>query len=123
MKIDKADSLFSKYIRTRDKWTCQRCKKQYPENSQGLHASHFYGRANENTRFDPDNVCAICFGCHQYFDEKNREDYRDFKLKQLGKKRFDDLKIRANLYCKKDRKLVYLYVKELWKTLTDTKLK
>ena len=117
MKIDKTDALFSKYIRTRDNWTCQRCQKQYPENSQGLHCSHFYGRANENTRFDPDNCTAICFGCHQYFDEKNREDYRDFKLKQLGKKRFDELKIRANLYCKKDRKLAYLYVKQLFNNL------
>ena len=117
MKLDKADILFSKYIRTRDKWTCQRCKTKYSENSKGLHNSHYFGRQNEGTRFDPENCMALCYGCHQRWDERNREEYRDFKIKQLGEQGFKILRARADLPKKKDRKLSYLIVKELYKTL------
>jgi 5-methylcytosine-specific restriction endonuclease McrA len=119
MKIDKADALFSKYIRIRDNWTCQRCHTRHEEGSRGLHCSHFFGRANENTRFDPQNCTAICFGCHKYFDEKDREAYREFKIKQIGKKEFEKLTIRARMSCKKDRKLSYLYVQQLFKELEE----
>lgn len=110
IKIDRADQLFSKWIRNRDSWQCQRCKKQYPEGSQGLHNSHFYGRGHESTRFEPDNCQALCFGCHQYLGS-NPNDHRDFMLKKLGQKRFDTLLIQANTYKKKDRKLEAL----IWK--------
>ena len=102
IRIDKADSLFSKWIRTRDGWTCQRCLTKYPVGSQGLHNSHFYGRGHENTRFEPDNCQALCFGCHQYLGS-NPNDHRDFMLKKLGQKRFDTLQLQANTYKKKDR--------------------
>ena len=119
MKIDKADSLFSKYIRIRDKWICQRCRKQYEEGAGGIHCSHFYGRRNENTRFEPDNCISLCYGCHKYFDETNREAYRDFKIKQLGDKRFKTLKLQANLYKKKDRILEVI----TWKAALEEQLK
>jgi len=112
IKIDKADTAFSKYIRTRDKWTCQRCKTMYPEKHQGLHNSHYFGRGNECTRFDPENCIALCFGCHQAWDS-NKEDYRDFKIKQLGEKRFKALRVRASSICKKDREMSYLKAKKL----------
>ena len=114
IKIDQADRYFSLYIRNRDKWTCQRCKKKYEEGSQGLHCSHFWGRSNESTRFDPDNACSICFGCHNYF-HANPEDHRNFVLKRLGEKRFIILEIKRNTYCKKDRKLQ----KIVWKTMLE----
>lgn len=120
MQIDKADQLFSKWIRTRDKWTCQRCKTKYQENSQGLHCSHFYGRRNESTRFEPDNCIALCYGCHKYFDETNREAYREFKLNQLGQKRFDTLKVQVNTYKKKDRKLEAIIWKQALKKYDST---
>lgn len=117
MKIDQADTYFSRYIRTRDNWTCQRCLKRYEEGSQGLHCSHFFGRRNEATRFDEDNCVALCFGCHKYFDEHNREAYRDFKLNQLGEKRFKALKVRANTIKKKDRKMEAIKWREALKSL------
>ena len=104
IKIDKADSLFSLWIRKRDKWTCQRCWRIYPEGSQIIHNSHYYGRGKENTRFEPDNCDAICFGCHQYF-HANPNEYREWKLKQIGTRRFDTLMVQAHTYKKKDRKL------------------
>ena len=66
IKRTKWDVVFSNYIRYRDNWTCQRCKKQYIEKSQGLHCSHFYGRRSWATRIEPCNAMALCFGCHQH---------------------------------------------------------
>jgi len=111
MKLDKADTTFSKYIRLRDDYTCQRCHRK----SESVACSHFFGRTGESTRYDPDNCVTLCYGCHQYFDETNREAYRDFKLKQLGEKGFNALKLRANLYKKKDRKMSLLIAKMLLK--------
>jgi len=114
IKIDEADRVFSRYIRTRDKWTCQRCGRQYEEGSPGLHASHFHGRGKENTRFDPDNVDSIDFGCHNYF-HANPLEYVKWKKKQLGDKKFKMMEIRANTLCKKDRKLSLIIAKKLLK--------
>ena len=66
IKRTKWDAVFSDYIRYRDNWTCQRCGKEYPEKSQGLHCSHFYGRRSWATRIEPCNAMALCFGCHQH---------------------------------------------------------
>jgi len=116
IKIDPADKVFSIYIRTRDNWTCNRCHTTYPPNSSGLHNSHYFGRGNECTRFDPENCDALCFGCHQAWDS-NKEDYRDFKIKQLGEEGFIKLRFRASSVCKKDRKLAKLQAEELLKLL------
>src|SRR3990167_1429272 len=105
LKIDRADQLFSQWIRLRDK-KCVRChspvkfayKTDLPISHQ---ASHFYGRARENTRFEPDNVDTLCMGCHRSWGSDDREAYRAFKLKQLGAERFNSLMIQANLYHKK----------------------
>jgi len=115
MKFDKADTTFSKYIRYRDNWTCQRCHKRHPENSQGLHCSHYFGRAKEGTRYDPDNCDALCFGCHQEWGSNDKESYRNFKIKQLGINVFKLLEIKAFTYHKKDRKMSYIIAKLLLK--------
>ncbi len=113
IKLRKADVEFSKYIRTRDRWTCVYCKKTFEPPTAGLQNSHFWGRARENTRFDPDNCDALCFRCHQYLGGDGREDYIDFKKKQLGEKGYADLKIRAFQYRKRDDKIILLWLKTL----------
>jgi len=115
-KIDKADKLFSFYIRTRDKWTCQRCGEKHEERSQGLHNSHYWGRGRESTRFSETNCAAICLGCHRYFHAYPQEYYK-WKLNQLGEKEFQKLEVSANMRCRKDRKLSYLFAKQLLKKL------
>jgi len=77
MKIrrSKADDLFSRYIRTRDNWTCRRCEKRFEKGAQGLHAAHLYSRRHWSTRHwtgspdVPSNALALCFHCHQYTGE------------------------------------------------------
>jgi hypothetical protein len=120
IRLDKADQIFSKYIRLRDNYTCIRCYKFYP-GGLGLQASHFHGRGKESTRFDPENLDALCAGCHQYWGSTDREAYRAFKLKQLGKAHFDALMLRANTPTKKDRKMQYLIWNEAYKQLLKEK--
>ena len=116
VKIDPADSAFSQYVRTRD-GKCVRCgsgvrfnDKGYPVSHQ---ASHYFGRGRENTRFDPENVDTLCGGCHRLWGSDDRETYREFKIKQLGDDGFDNLRIRANLTMKKDRKAALLIARKL----------
>ena len=96
MKRSKWDKVFSDAVRTRDKWSCQRCNKYYPSGKrQGLHCSHFYGRAKYSTRFDFDNAEALCYGCHQYLGS-HPEDHRKHKMIKIGKSTFQKLTLRSN---------------------------
>lgn len=117
MKIDKADKKFSEYIRTRDEWRCKRCGTQYEPPTAGLHNSHYFGRGKENTRFDPENCDALCFKCHIEWGSANREEYRRFKIAQLGEEKFRDLEVRAEILVRKDRKAAYILAKCLLETL------
>lgn len=96
MKRSKWDKVFSDAVRTRDKWVCQRCGKYYPIGKrQGLHCSHFYGRAKYSTRFDFDNAESLCYGCHQHLGS-HPEKHRQHKIKKIGKKKFYRLTLRSN---------------------------
>lgn len=118
IKIDKADQVFSQYIRFRDKFTCKRCWKYYPE-GKGLSACHFWSRWHEGTRFESDNVISMCFGCHQRMDADKHGEFRDFMLKRLGEKRFKTLEVQARTYCRKDRAMAYLVSKALLNSLSS----
>lgn len=114
IKIRKADVLFSKYIRQRDGWKCQACGKNYKENPQGLHCSHYWGRGRENTRFDPENCIALCFYHHKLWGHGDeRDNYTKYMVKRLGKQAFKKLKIRAYQYKKKDDKLILIWLTKL----------
>jgi 5-methylcytosine-specific restriction endonuclease McrA len=99
MKRTKEDRVFSRLIRERDEWTCQRCGKVYPENHQGLHCAHIFSRARMSTRHDMLNAVALCYGCHRYLDT-NPQLKRHFFRERLGHAVYDDLEARS-------RRLVY----------------
>lgn len=63
------DDAFSKCIRLRSDYVCERCEKDYKDNPGSLHASHFFGRRRLSTRFDPHNAASHCVTCHQYLGE------------------------------------------------------
>lgn len=113
VRIDSADKYFSLFIRYRANWKCERCGTPYEVGSQGLHCSHFWGRARESTRFDPENCVAHCHGCHAFLTA-NPELHREWKLKQIGQQRYDLLMVRAHTTQKKDRLLVAIIYKELY---------
>lgn len=120
IKIRQSDKLFSEYIRTRDNWTCQRCGKQYQPPTQALHCSHFMGRGKENTRFDPLNCDALCYGCHQYFTSHPAEHYQ-WQVERKGQKLVDALVLRSNTYKKRQDKDECLIWREAIKDLTNNK--
>ena len=113
LKIFPSDSIWSKYIRTRDNWTCQRCDKKYAPPTSALHCSHFWSRGNWSVRFDEDNTEALCYGCHSYLGG-NPQEHREFILNKLGQKEFDALQKRRNTPLKSGQKK-YLLSKEFRK--------
>lgn len=108
------DLEFSRFIRERDNFTCQRCGTQHTPNSTGLHASHFIGRANRSTRWDPQNVDAMCNGCHQYLETHKATTYRAWKQDQLGEQAFLDL-IRRSQQIKKWKEAELIELRSSWK--------
>lgn len=91
----KADTIFSKYIRTRDRF-CFFCMK-----NEGKQCSHFWGRGNSATRYDEENCDAVCGGCHMRHEGSKQGEYRTRKIKQLGQERYDELEKRARSIVKR----------------------
>lgn len=93
IKISTADSHFSKCVREAAGWKCEACGTQYPENAQGLHCSHYFGRRAYGVRFDPNNAFAHCFGCHSKLGG-NPDDFRQWVVDQIGEGLIDILRER-----------------------------
>ena len=115
IKLRPSDRLWTKYIRIRDNFTCQKCGRQYAEdNCRNLGVSHYYGRGNENTRFDDDNCIALCtLPCHQRWGEQDRAEYTEFMKQRLGEDGFRNLEIKKNIRKDRDDKADRLYLKQL----------
>ncbi len=101
IRRDARDARFSKAVRQRDRFTCQRCGTVHAENSSGLHAMHMFSRRIQATRFDMENAAAGCYGCHQYLDSHPNEKQAFFR-QRLGDEAFDALSARA--HAKRDRR-------------------
>lgn len=103
IKITPADRWFSLYVRARDNWTCQRCGSQFDpyvegadnRHLKGLHCAHANTRGKHGTRVEPDNACAMCYGCHSYLDA-NPEEKIEFFKERLGEDRYWELKRQSN---------------------------
>lgn len=123
IKLRPSDKAFSQYIRLRDK-QCLRCYSKVQLNDAGLpvthQASHFQGRGKENTRFDPENVCTLCTGCHQFFTA-NPIDHYQWQVNRLGQKTVDAIKLRSNQYKKRDDKMDLIIAKKLLDVVKENK--
>lgn len=95
VKRTPADIAFSKCIRERAGWCCERCGAQHQTNSMGLHCSHFHGRGKWSVRHDPDNAFAHCYGCHQYLGGRPQE-FADWVRHKQGDGLFEIVLERAN---------------------------
>tara|TARA_A100001011_G_scaffold338019_1_gene368578 strand:- start:978 stop:1391 length:414 start_codon:yes stop_codon:yes gene_type:complete len=115
VKLFPSDVAWSKYIRTRDNWTCQRCSKQYVPPTNALHCSHYWSRGAWTVRFDEDNTMALCYGCHSYLGG-NPQEHREFVLARLGQRKYDALQQRRNKSLKSGEKK-YLNSKEFKKEI------
>jgi len=112
IRRDPLDILVSKYVKLRDKW-CQRCS-----GTSGLQTAHFHSRRKRSVRYDPDNVCLLCWGCHSYLDGNPLEKIEFFK-NRLGEHMFDLLNSRARLLGMPDKELLTIYYQEKIKELNE----
>src|SRR3990167_6449247 len=111
-KRRKDDELYTELLRKLRKYKCEKCGRVYKDNLRNLGVSHYHGRRKENVRFDYENTDLLCtLPCHQYFEE-NPHAYREWKIKKLGKIKYDMLALRAEFYCKRDVKKNVLWIKE-----------
>jgi len=119
IRLDPLDRPFSEMIRKRSKGYCERCGRFYGYDGwKKLQCSHYIGRSKRSTRWDEDNACALCFGCHQYFTSHPYEHTEWFK-KRIGQEKFDSLMGRVRVISKPDRELIGLYLLEKIKELEE----
>lgn len=125
IKIDTADRLWSEYLR-KLRGRCEYCGA-----TENLTCSHYHGRKSEGTRYCEINCDVLCISCHMKLEHEKGwtegtlngtkirlpKKYTDWKLKQLGQARYDALLVQSKTYCKKDRKLQVIRIRELLKTL------
>lgn len=116
--VKKLDAVVSKIILKRDNYTCVRCGKVYLPNKNGkylnLTCSHYWARQYKGTRWDEDNLNALCtYPCHfQKWESDKQGAYRDFKMKQLGAKRMELLEIKARSIAKFSSFDIQIMIKE-----------
>lgn len=98
IKLSPLDILFSRCVRLMADNHCDYCGRW--KGIYALQTSHFHGRRKASTRYDFDNVCAVCYSCHNYFHEHpNKHDA--FMRKRLGSGRYELLNIRAETILKR----------------------
>ncbi|MHB8484083.1 MAG: recombination protein NinG [Nitrospiria bacterium] len=103
----KLDKVFSRFIRLRDKLTCQRCNKQFAKFTTGIQCSHFWGRRHRSTRWSELNCCALCGGCHMHLTA-NPALHRQWYREKIGPSAYD--------------KLEYMHSKSAHFSMNDLKL-
>ena len=127
IKIRPADREFSLYIRELRGWKCEKCGRVGRINGVDvaqLHASHYYGRRNESTRFDENNVRCICVSCHKRMGGHTRDENGEYDLwmkELLGEREYNLLKLRAFSTGKRDDKMELIRIKAMRKELKTAK--
>lgn len=86
-----ADKKFSDWLRERNNYTCEKCGYYEEPPTKRIQNSHYIGRAHKATRYDPENCDVFCASCHHLWEDAKQYDYRDWKIKKLGKKKHDEL--------------------------------
>ena len=110
IKIRRADTLYSKYLRKKRGYRCE-FDNQFFAEGIGLTVSHFQSRGKESTRFDDENCDILCISHHSYFEDHKTE-YEAWKLERMGKKAFNLLILRAHTYHKKDDTWILMWLKQ-----------
>lgn len=95
---EKADRLFSEYIRARD-GRCITCST-----TEALQCSHFYGKkARPAVRYDPMNAHAQCARCHLAHHKHDPGKYMDWMRQHYSEDELDALQYRSHGIAKRDR--------------------
>lgn len=81
------DSTFSRMVKERDSWVCQRCGS-----NRIVQCAHLFSRKHKSIRWNFDNAVTLCKGCHKFWAHVEYEEFRDFMLARIGQKKFNNLK-------------------------------
>ena len=77
MKCSAADTAFSKAIKLRDNYTCQKCGIVRDR----MECSHIHSRRHRTIRWDAMNAITKCHSCHRWWHENPTEAGRWFEGK------------------------------------------
>ena len=113
IKLRRADTLFSLYLRKRRGYRCEFDNAFFRE-GRGLTVSHFWSRGKESVRFDEENCDILCVRDHAFF-ESHKTEYTAWKKERMGEKAFNLLMVRAHTTGKRDDKLQIMLWKKLMK--------
>lgn len=76
-----------------------------------LDCGHFHSRIHRNTRYDEDNCSIECHYCNR-MSADHLIKYQENLIKKIGQKRFDLLKVKASMTCKRTSFELELLIKE-----------
>lgn len=105
---DKADRLFSLYIRARDR-VCQKCGASKEQGQ--LQCAHIFGRRYFGTRWDPDNAVCLCAGCHKSFTHDPIR-WEDWCIERMGEAKYLEVRARAQAVTKPDYEAIIYRLEE-----------
>jgi hypothetical protein len=91
-----ADTYFSRWIREQKNYTCEMCGIRHEPPTKLIQCSHYIGRTNKATRFDPNNCDVLCATCHSIMEDLKQYDYRDWKIKQMGAEAHAALRLKGD---------------------------
>ncbi len=107
VKLRKSDRLYTRLIRIKYDFTCQKCGRKYDEDGSlyNLGVSHYFSRKRESVRFDDKNTTLLCnLPCHRMWETEKRGEYLEYMLERLGTKGMEKLELKSNTYKKRDDK-------------------
>jgi hypothetical protein len=116
--VNGLDTLFSVFIRERDKYTCQRCGKTRDTNV--IQCAHIFTRGALSTRWDPQNANALCAGCHMWAHQKP-DDYLEWVENRLTTPVYKRLRLISKLPWHLGTKDLSLLLSQARKEVRETK--
>lgn len=123
----KLDRIYSRFIRLRDTEAygfrygkCISCGRVKPFDE--LDCGHFHSRIHRNTRYDEDNTHAECRYCNR-MSADHLIKYQENLIKKIGQKRFDLLRVKASMSCKRTAFELELLIKEYEKKVKELEKK
>ncbi len=93
-----ADIQYSKMIREKYNYTCEKCGVKDIPPTRFIQCSHYIGRAEKMTRYYEDNTDVLCDTCHKEFEASKNGEYKKWKIEKLGKERHQELLNKRNEY-------------------------
>ncbi len=87
----KADTLFSRFIRKRDK-ICQKCRK-----TEARQCAHIFSRNNQTVRWDEENCVGMCYYCHIIWSHREPAEFIEWVQGWMGMERFEKLRKKSKI--------------------------